>query len=534
MSRITYLVVILFLTTSSFQLRPEEFLMPESAIVQTGYGKVRGYTHNGIYTYKAIPYAQAERFMLPGKPASWNGVRNSMAYGPVCPQTGPNVIDQSEFFFHHDFGYPGEDCLRLNIWSPDVRSSKKRPVMVWLHGGGFATGSGNELPSYDGENLSKKGDVVVVGLNHRLNVLGFLNLSSFGEKYKYSGNIGMLDLIAALTWVKENIVRFGGDPNNVTIFGQSGGGRKVCTLLTTPGAKGLFHKAIIESGASLELFTNNESKQIGELVVKELGLDASTIDSLQKIPYELIRAAGEKILQRLNKQYREQGKTIDGFHMRWGPSTDGDLIPFQPTDDRANAIMSDVPVMIGSTKNEFVQAFNTPDFVNPKTEQEAREILSLKYQNITDEFIKAVKKAYPDAKRPLDLLEVDIRGRASTIHLADLKAKQGKVYTYLFAWESPVLEGRFRSCHCLELPFVFDNIGRCQEMTGGAADAYNLADKMSQAWINFARYGDPNHEMLPKWEPYSQINGATMIFDNKCKLVHHHDKALIDLVTGNN
>jgi para-nitrobenzyl esterase len=196
--------------------------------------------------------------------------------------------------------------------------------------------------------------------------------------------------------------------------------------------------------------------------------------------------------------------------------------------------MSDVPVIIGSTKNEFVQAFNTPDFVNPVTEQDAREILFPKYKKITDEFIKAVKKAYPDAKRPLDLLEVDIRGRASTVHLANLKARQGKVYAYLFAWESPVLEGRFRSCHCLELPFVFNNIERCQEMTGGGVDAYQLADKMSQAWINFACYGDPNHSRLPKWEPYSQKNGATMIFDNACKLGHHHDKALIDLVTEHN
>lgn len=532
MNKIVYPFIIISLTIMCFRLKAGDILTPKNAIVQTSYGKVRGYTHNGIYTYKGIPYAQAQRFMPPQKPTGWTGVRNSMAYGPVCPQTGPNVIDQSEFFFHHDFGYPGEDCLRLNIWSTDVNRTKKRPVMVWLHGGGFATGSGNELPSYDGENLCRKGDVVVVGVNHRLNVLGFLNLSSFGEKYKSSANTGMLDLLAALKWVKENIAQFGGDPNNITIFGQSGGGRKVCTLLTMPEAKGLFQKAIVESGASLELFTNKESQRIGELVIKELGLNASSVDSIQKLPYEFIRAAGEKVLMQLNKEYEAQGKSIDGFRLRWGPTNDGDIIPFQPTDDRANAIMKEVPVMIGSTKNEFVQAFNTPDFVKPATEQEAKNILSIKYPNITDEYIKAVKKAYPEAKRPIDLLEVDIRGRASTIHLADLKAKQGKVYTYLFTWESPVLEGRFRSCHCLELPFVFDNVDRCPEMTGGGTDARNLANKMSRAWISFAIYGDPNHSTLTPWEPYTSQNGATMIFDNKCKLVHHHDKELITLVMG--
>lgn len=531
MRKYIYGISLVLLMLNSCQDAGKEYSTPMDAIIQTEYGKVRGYVHKGIYTYKGIPYAQAERFMPPEAPKLWNGIRSAFSYGPVCPQNDPHVIDQSEFFFNHDFGYPGEDCFLLNIWSPNVNDNIKRPVMVWLHGGGFATGSGNELPSYDGENLSRKGDIIVVNLNHRLNVLGFLNLSSFGNQFRYTGNLGMLDLIAALNWVKTNINQFGGDPNNITIFGQSGGGRKVCALLTMPSAQGLFHKAIIQSGASLEYYANEESQKIGEMVVHELGLDAQHLDSIKKMPYELLRSAGERVLQKLNKQYLLEGKTLDGFHLRWSPSTDGDLIPYQPSDERANLLMKDVPIMIGSTKNEFVSAFDSPIFINPKTQEEARNILSLKYKSLTDSIIKAIEEAYPKDNRPVDLLDVDTRGRLSTIQLANLKSKESNVFNYLFTWESPILEGRFRSCHCLDLPFVFDNIDRCLEMTGGGIEAYTLADKMSQAWINFARSGNPNHSKIPKWEPYTQGNEACMIFDRNCKVVYHHDQKLLELVT---
>jgi len=525
--------LILFSSALLSLAQSKEFATPPNLVVQTQYGKVRGYLHKAIFTFKGIPYAKAERFMPPSRPDSWNGVRNSMSYGPVCPQNGPRVIDESEFFFHHDFGYPGEDCLRLNIWSTGINDKKKRPVMVWLHGGGFATGSGNELPSYDGENLSGRGDVVVVNLNHRLNVLGFLNLSSFGEKYKYSANLGMLDLVMALQWIKNNIASFGGDPGNITIFGQSGGGRKVCTLLSIPAAKGLFQKAIVESGSSLEAFTNLQSREIGEEVVKELGLNAKNIDSIQHIPYELLRLASEKVLSRLSRQYQAEGKTVDGFRLRWGPTVDGDFIPYQLSDEKALNIMPDVPILVGSNKHEFVTAFDSAKFTNPRSVEEAKNTLAKKYGPKTDAFVNAVYRIYPNAKRPLDLLDVDIRGRYAVTQLADLRSQNSKVYTYLFTWESPVLDGRFRSCHCLELPFVFDNIQRCQEMTGGGKDAYALAAKMSTAWISFARYGNPGNKLLPNWVPYSKWNGATMIFDNTCTIRYHHDKELIDLALKN-
>jgi len=226
------------------------------AIVQTEGGKVRGYIHKGIFTYKGIPYAKAERFMAPAKPASWKDVRSSMTYGPVCPMDPTTTVnDEFEFPFHHNWGYTNENCLTLNVWTPGINDNKKRPVMVWFHGGGFTAGSYVELPSYDGENISRKGDVVLVSVNHRLNVLGFLDLSAYGDKYKSSPNAGLLDLVAALQWIKQNVAQFGGDPGNVTIFGQSGGGGKVTSLMNAPSAKGLFHKAIVESGSYLSGFT---------------------------------------------------------------------------------------------------------------------------------------------------------------------------------------------------------------------------------------------------------------------------------------
>jgi len=519
--------VLLYLAFTSCQTKRDVFITAENAVVQTAYGKVRGYQHNLIYTYKGIPYAEAKRFMPPRKPQSWAGIRNSMTYGPVSPQAGPSIIDESEFFFQHNFGFQREDCLRLNIWSPSVNQDKKRPVMVWLHGGGFATGSGNELAAYDGESLSKTGDVVVISLNHRLNALGFLNLSSFGEKYKYSGNVGMLDILEALNWVKQNVSAFGGDPNNITIFGQSGGGRKVCALLAAPRAKGLFHKSIVQSGTALQFYTKAQSQRIGELVVQELGLKASQVDSLQRMPYSILLAAGERVLSRLGKHNTQPENTIDRLRYRWGPMVGDDVLPYQPGDEQTQLMMNNVPLMIGTTKNEFVTAFDSTRFINPQTMDEARRILSLKYKDKTDQIIGAIQKSYPQAKKPIDVLDIEINGRVATIELANIKAKNNVVYNYLFEWESPVLEGRFRSCHCLELPFVFNNIAKCKEMTGGQQDAYQLASKMSKAWIAFARTGNPNNKDLPAWESYNQQNGATMLFNNTNRLLHHHDKELL-------
>ncbi|MGA0559891.1 carboxylesterase/lipase family protein [Larkinella sp. VNQ87] len=500
------------------------------AVVQTESGKVRGYVHNGTFTFKGIPYAKAERFMAPTKPDAWTGVRSSMSYGPVCPLMDPTttVHDESEFVFHHDWGYPNEDCLRLNVWSAGVNDSKKRPVMVWLHGGGHTAGSSQELPSYDGENISKKGDVVLVSVNHRLNILGFLDLSAYGEKYKASPNTSIMDLVAALQWVKANIANFGGDPNNVTIFGQSGGGGKVNTLLYTPSAKGLFHKAIIQSGGlGLSFHEQAVTKRVSAAVLDELGIQPAQVDEIQKVPFEKLAAAGKKAVNKVQEQLKAEGKPLTVFGFMWGPTLDGGLLPYQPTDPAAQSISSTVPLLIGSTKNEFMASLRLPNG-DTMTPEDARSFLQKQYGDQTDSYLAAVKKAYPNDTRPSDLIDVDGMFRRSAIKMADVKATSpAPVYMYLFTWQSPVLDGRYKALHCIEIPFAFNNIARCEEMTGGGKAAYDLADKMSQAWINFARNGNPNHKGLPTWQKYTPANGATMLFDNQCVEKYHHDKALL-------
>jgi para-nitrobenzyl esterase len=501
------------------------------AIVQTEYGKLRGYIHNGIYTFKGVPYGKAERFMPPEKPAPWQGIRSSMTYGPVCPiDATTTVSDEFEFPFHHDWGYTNENCLNLNVWTKKISNSQKKPVMVWFHGGGFTAGSSVELPSYDGESLARKGDVVVVSVNHRLNVLGFLDLSAYGEKYKSSPNAGLMDLVAALLWVKENISNFGGDPNNVTIFGQSGGGGKVTCLMNAPSAKGLFHKAIVQSGSYLTGFTEESiTKKVSAALLEELGLQTGQVDSLQKIPYERLNAAGRKALMKV-QQTLKPGE-IPTFGLGWGPVLDNKFLPYQPTETVAIELSKNIPLLIGSTKNEFAPFI--PGSRNI-TMDSAIAKLQKKYGDKTEAYLAAVKKAYPETAKPSDYIDFDFIFRPGAIRQADQKAIPGAapVYMYLFTWQSPVLDTVFKAMHCMELPFVFNNIQRCEEMTGGGKDAYTLADKMSGAWINFAKIGNPNIKDLPAWPQYTTENGATMIFDNKCQIKTHHDKELLAIAAA--
>lgn len=502
----------------------------ECTITQTASGKVAGYIEDGIYTYKGIPYAKAERFMPPTPADSWEGVRSSRAYGPTCPQ-GKRAgwySDEQAFSFSWDDGFPDENCLRVNIWTPGINDAGKRPVMVWLHGGGYSAGSGQELPSYDGASLARKGDVVVVSLNHRLNVLGFLDLSAYGEKYAKSGNAGLLDLVAALEWINANIEAFGGDPGNVTIFGQSGGGGKVSTLLATPSAKGLYHKAIVQSGAMLRTMDSKWSRRIGTAVVDELGISPRHIDELQTMPYEQLLAAGEKAVAKVRAEAEKEG--FASFIFGWAPTVDGVVLPRQPFDPKAPEQSKDVPMMIGTTIHEFTMSTYVPQFRNI-TQEGAVEYLRSKYGDQTEEFVRIFAQTYP-GYQPKDMIDTDVIFRPSTVEQAGLKSRQGgaPVYMYMFTWESPVLDGILRSTHCMEIPFVFNNAYRHATMTGGGEDAILLADRMSQAWINFARCGNPSTEDLPEWPSYNCSDGATMFFDNECEVKYNHDKALMDFV----
>jgi para-nitrobenzyl esterase len=402
--------------------------------------------------------------------------------------------------------------------------------MVWLHGGGFTGGSSVELPSYDGENLTKKGDVVVVTVNHRLNILGFLDLSAYGEKYKSSANAGLMDLVSSLEWVKQNIAQFGGDPNNVTIFGQSGGGGKVTSLMNAPSAKGLFHKAIVQSGSYLTSFTEKElTRKVSAALLEELKFQPNQVDSLQTISYERLNAAGKKALRKVSESLKGEGRPA--FGLGWGPVHDDNFLPFQPTEPAAIALSKDIPLLVGSTKTEF-GPFNP---ANRETNMDlAKASLQKRFGDKTESYITAVKKAYPETVKPADYMNIDINFRAGAVRQANQKAVSGAapVYMYLFAWNSPVNDGMYKSMHCMEIPFVFDNISRCEEMTGGGPEAHALADKMSRAWISFARTGNPNHKGLPNWPSYTADKGATMLFDNVNQVKNHPDKELLQIATG--
>lgn len=507
------------------------------AVTNTNSGKVRGYIEKGIFTYKGIPYAQAKRFEVAQKPESWEGVRSSTMYGPVAPLLTPttSVQDEAEFVFDHDWGYTNEDCLNLNVWTPGIDDGKKRPVLFWIHGGGFTAGSSHELPSYDGANLSKKGDVVVVSINHRLNVLGFLDLSAYGEKYQQSANNSISDMVIALEWVRDNISNFGGDPNNVTIFGQSGGGAKVNTLMAMPKANGLFHKAVNQSGSFRTALLEKEVTQnVAKETISILGLNAATIDSIQNIPFQILADASSKALKVVEGKMKAEGKSIIGFGLNWGPSKDGVALPYQVNSSEALALSKDIPLLIGTAKNEFAP-FANMRFVGASDETIINHIKET-YKEKAEDYIKAVKKAYPEDTAAKDLLDVDTMFRPGAVAEANFKSslKDGApVFMYLFTWQSPVFDGKYKALHCMELPFVFDNINLANQMTGGGQEAHVLADKMSQAWINFAKNGNPNHSGLPDWPAYNSTDTATMHFNTTSVVKPQLDKELFELVKGN-
>lgn len=511
------------------------------AIVETTAGKVSGYVRNGIFTYKGIPYAAPvageARFLPPAKAKPWAGVRSSMQYGQVCPQVARTgwANDEEAWLFSWDDGISGEDCLRVNIWTPGINDNKKRPVMFWIHGGGFQAGSGQELPSYDGENLAKRGDVVVVSVNHRLAVLGYLNLAEVGgAKYAASGNIGQLDLVAALEWVRDNIASFGGDPSNVTIFGQSGGGAKVSTLMAMPSAKGLFHKAIVQSGSGLRMVQPETSAKVAAAVLAELNLNSNHLDQLHKLPVQTLIAAGVAAMRKLSPgggPARVFQRNAD--RAGWGPTVDGKILPQHPFDPAAPAISANVPMLIGTCLNEFTNGINNPN-VDALTEAELAERVKAMYGERSGQIIAAFRKANPTAK-PFDLFSFisTVVTRHNALTQAELKAAQkaAAVYQYQFAWQTPVLDGRPKAFHCAELAFCFDNVDRCVNMTGGGADARTLATRVSEAWIAFARKGDPNHAGLPKWPGFTTDKPAVMIFDNKCEVKNDPDRSERRLIT---
>lgn len=500
------------------------------AVVPTAHGTVRGYIDDGIFAFKGIPYARADRFMPPQAPDKWDGVRQCTIYGPQAPQgKAQNWRGQSDENFGFQFSVEPMDeeaCLVLNVWSQGISDGKKRPVWVWIHGGGFSAGSANQLPFFDGRSLAEKGDIVVVTVNHRLNTLGYLDLRGLGENYAESVNLGMQDLVAALQWVQDNIANFGGDPNTVTIDGQSGGGAKVSALMAMPSAAGLFHRAIVQSGSSLRVGDSKASKAFGLAFVEALGITPEEADKLNDFTYEeLVDAA-----RRARASMREEGQAPMG-RGGVGPTLDGKYIVQHPFDPAPAEFSKDVPMLIGSNLNEF--GFRNRQLITPKTMEEVKAALTERYgAENADSYIAAYQQAYPDDDQPQHILTTSLRTRA--LEQASVKQAQGgaPVYVYLFEWQSPVNDGSLGAAHGMELPFMFNNIALARTLTGGGKEAYELADKISSAWLSFVKTGNPNCQELPKWAPYNPSEGATMIFDSHCEVRYNHDKALIDLVSS--
>lgn len=504
-----------------------------TAIVEIESGKVAGYIRKGVFTFKGVPYADsthgAARFLPPSKPRPWKGVRSSRQYGFVCPQdkgTG-RQNDEEAFLFQWNDSVEGEDCLRVNVWTPGVRDNRRRPVMVWLHGGGFAAGSGHDLPAFDGENLARRGDVVVVTLNHRLNLLGFMDLSAYGAKYAMSGNVGMLDIVAALQWVRDNIAQFGGDPQCVLIFGQSGGGAKVSTLMGMPAAKGLFHRAIVQSGSFSLSNSSDSSRKLADMMLVELGLQAARVDELQTIPYADLMRASTAVLQKANRPAANSTDAIAATRvLGFGPVRDGLVLPSFPFAPNAPTVSAAVPMIIGTTLNELTTGINHPEY-ELMSHSELLDRIEARYPGRGRAIVAAFQRRTPTAK-PFDIWSrvASAPVRQAAIGQARSKAALGPApaYLYWFTWQTPILDGRPRAFHCAEIPYVFDNVSRCENMTGGGDVARALGARMADTWIQFARTGDPNHKGIPQWQTVSSRTNATMLFDSKIRLALDPDQ----------
>jgi para-nitrobenzyl esterase len=511
-------------------------------MVEISSGTLRGTIIEGVAAFKAIPYAApptgSHRFLPSREVESWSGVREATAYAGRAPQAGLRAGSRPEletFSGAPDTSPDSEDCLTLHVWAPNVTDGAKRPVMVWLHGGAFAYGSANS-ERLRGSRLAKRGDVVVVTVNHRLNIFGHLDLSDIGgDDYARSGNAGVLDLIAALKWVRTNITRFGGDPGNVTIFGESGGGGKVSTLLAMPTAVGLFHRAIIQSGAAVRLRTKERSQKLTELVLKELGITANAIEQLRTTSVAHLLAA-------IKPAERALGPSPHRLFDRYpfGPVVDGDVLPQHPFDPTAPDLMLDIPLIIGDMKDEMASFLAPDDLVWHRTLSEAQMIdrVHAIAGKDTDRVVETYRKLYPDAS-PADRLittttDSNFRIRSLTLAQRRTATAAAPVWMYAFNWETPVHGGKMKAPHAMDVPFTFDTIDLTNATDGGET-AKRLAETMSGVWAAFARNGVPDHPSIPHWPAYSIPERATLLLDSTCRVENDprgETRALWQDITG--
>jgi para-nitrobenzyl esterase len=467
-------------------------------IVESAYGKLQGEQVGGVFTWKGIPYAKPPvgdlRFRAPELPESWEGIRDATSFSPVAPQSQREIME----FFGNDISNMSEDCLYLNVWSPGA-DDKKRPVMVWIHGGAFVSGSGSST-WYDGTSFAAEGDVVVVTINYRLGILGFLHLGEIGGgEYATSGNCGIQDQVAALQWVQENIAAFGGDPNNVTIFGESAGAMSIGVLLGFPSAQGLFHKAILQSGAAANVHSSEKATKIAGNLLAALQVEPSNLSKLAELPVEQLIQAADLVPP-----------------MSLGPVIDGISLPKHPEEAIAEGSAKDVTILIGTNKDEY----NIFSAFDPEWKNADESKVTKIFEKTFGPMVQLIS-TYLGGNKPLSqelynkLLTMSVFTYPAQ-KLSEMQVKQGaSVWMYRFDWETPVFGGVLKSTHALEIPFVFNtlNTPNTENFTGSSPDRQLVAGQMHQAWINFAHKSNPNTENLPEWPQYNLNERSTMIFN---------------------
>jgi para-nitrobenzyl esterase len=514
------------------RLGPGSCSTPRSAVAKTQYGKVRGFVDDRVLTFKGVPYGQTtagENRWLPAKPPNpWTDEYPALAYGANCPQnlhtwTSP----EQTFLFDWEDGWQSEDMLRLNIWTPSLTG--KLPVMFYIHGGGYSFGSSYELPSHHGAQMARHHNVVQVSVNHRLNILGFFDLSEIGgSEYEGSANVGMTDLVAALKWVQENIANFGGDPDRVMIYGQSGGGSKVTTLMGMPAAAGLFHRAAALSGGGGNIPTREQQTEVARMVMKDLGLAPNDIGSLQKMEWSKLFAAGNAAVAKINPPGPPMmGPGAPGKpRVGWSPCVDGKIVNMRSFFDAAPDISKNVPIIIGSVTEEGNRMSSRP------TEEEWHANLAKTYgEEKANAIVAALKKAYP--KKKIQTLSYMCSGtpglnglgmRNNVVKMARLKheLKAAPAYAYYFTWQTTMLDGVPGAWHTADLQFCFDNTKRCEQGTGNTPEAQALARKMAASWAAFAATGNPSIPGLT-WQPTEPDTNRTMVWDNQCRMVNDPD-----------
>ncbi len=528
-------------TKTAAHQEPGNCSTPRSAVANTQYGKVRGFLDGGVFTFKGVPYGQdtaGENRWLPAKPPTpWKDEFPALVYGANCPQNLHTWTSAEQTFIQDwDDGWQSEDLLKLNIWTPSLTG--KRAVMFYIHGGGYSFGSSYELPSHEGAQMARHHDVVQVSVNHRLNILGFFDMSEIGgSAYEDSVNVGMTDLVAALRWVHENIANFGGDPDRVMIYGQSGGGSKVTTLMGMPSAVGLFHRASVQSGGGGNIPSKEQQKEVARQVMKELGLQSNDIASLQKMEWSKLSAAGNAAVAKINPGGRPMmGPGAPGKpRVGWSPCVDDKNINLRSFFDAAPDISKNVPMMIGSVSEEGNHMSSRP------TEEEWHASLAKAYgDDKATAIIAALKKAYPQKK--IQTLSYMCSGsfglnglfmRNNAVKMAKLKyeLKAAPAYTYYFTWQTPILDGLPGAWHTSELQFCFDNTKRCEQGTGNTPKAQALAKKMATAWANFARTGNPSQPGLT-WTPTDPNTNKAMVWDNTCRMENDPEGEARKIVLG--